>query len=61
MITYQRQVGRDELPEDLVYDPDRLELHFGQGVFGPVSLFRPDRYAEAEEFMVKGWFTRAAV
>ncbi|MFF2330070.1 MULTISPECIES: type ISP restriction/modification enzyme [unclassified Streptomyces] len=56
-ITYQRQVGRDELPERFVYDPDRLELHFGQGVFGPVTQHMRD-YQVSGQNVLDGWLKR---
>ncbi|MET7608099.1 type ISP restriction/modification enzyme [Streptomyces avermitilis] len=56
-ITYRRQVGRDELPESFVYDPDRLELHFGQGVFGPVTEEMRD-YQVSGQNVLDGWLKR---
>jgi hypothetical protein len=56
-ITYRRQVGRDELPESFVYDPDRLEPHFGQGVFGPVTQQMRD-YQVSGQNVLDGWLKR---
>ncbi|MFK4146905.1 type ISP restriction/modification enzyme [Streptomyces sp. NPDC004065] len=53
-ITYRRQVGRDELPESFVYDSDRLELHFGQGVFGAVTQQMRD-YRVSGQNVLDGW------
>lgn len=56
-ITYRRQVGRDELPESFIYDPDRLELHFGQGFFGPVTQEVRD-YQVSGQNVLDGWLKR---
>ncbi len=56
-ITYRRQVGRDELPESFVYDSDRLELHFGQGVFGAVTQQIRD-YQVSGQNVLDGWLKR---
>ncbi|MFI8993027.1 type ISP restriction/modification enzyme [Streptomyces sp. NPDC053542] len=56
-ITYRRQVGRDELPEGFVYDPEGLELHFGQGVFGPVTQEMRD-YQVSGQNVLDGWLKR---
>lgn len=53
-ITYRRPVGRYELPESFVRDPDRFELHLGQGVFGPVSQEMRD-YRVSGQNVLDGW------
>jgi len=56
-ITYRRQVGRGELPKSFVHDPDGLELHFGQGVFGPVTQEMLD-YQIRGQNVLDGWLKR---
>jgi hypothetical protein len=57
VITYRKQVGRDELPERFVYDPHHLELHFGRGVFGPVTQEMRD-YQVSGQNILDGWLKR---
>ncbi|MFF3031900.1 type ISP restriction/modification enzyme [Streptomyces rubiginosohelvolus] len=57
LITYRRQVSRDGLPERFVYDADRLELHFGHGVFGPVTQHMRD-YRVSGQNVLDGWLKR---
>ncbi|MFE7929797.1 type ISP restriction/modification enzyme [Streptomyces sp. NPDC057456] len=56
-ITYRRQVGGEELPEGFAYDPDGLELHFGQGVFGPGTQEMRD-YQVSGQNVLDGWLKR---
>lgn len=56
-ITYRRQVGGGELPQNFVHDPDNLELHFGQGVFGPVTQ-KMREYQVSGQNVLDGWLRR---
>ncbi|WP_328332391.1 type ISP restriction/modification enzyme [Streptomyces sp. NBC_00455] len=56
-ITYRRQVGADELPEAFVHDPEGLEIHFGQGVFGPVTREMRE-YRVSGQNVLDGWLKR---
>ncbi|MER7348645.1 type ISP restriction/modification enzyme [Streptomyces aurantiacus] len=56
-ITYRRQVGGDELPERFVHDAEGLEIHFGQGVFGPVTQ-EVREYRVSGQNVLDGWLKR---
>ena len=55
--TYQKQVGKNELPERFLYDPDRLELRLGSGVFGPVTPGVRE-YQVSGQNVLDGWLRR---
>jgi hypothetical protein len=56
-IAYRKQVGRNELPERFFYDPDRLELCLGSGVFGPVTP-GVRGYQVGGQNVLDGWLRR---
>ncbi|MET9127195.1 type ISP restriction/modification enzyme [Streptomyces sp. NPDC004528] len=56
-ITYRKQVGRHELPERFLYDPGRLELRLGSGVFGPVTP-GVRGYQVGGQNVLDGWLRR---